>query len=87
MIPFLLFFLLAAEGLNVMMKSMVESNIFTGYNIGMYAPTIISHLQFVDDMLLFRVKRWATFRALRVVFVLFEVMSGLKVNFLKSMLV
>jgi hypothetical protein len=30
--PFL--FLLAAEGLNVLMKAMVENNIFTGYRIG-----------------------------------------------------
>jgi len=30
--PFL--FLLAAEGLNVVMKALVEANIFTGYSVG-----------------------------------------------------
>jgi hypothetical protein len=31
--PFL--FLLVAEGLNVLMQAMVETNVFTGYRIGM----------------------------------------------------
>ncbi|GAU40791.1 hypothetical protein TSUD_348880 [Trifolium subterraneum] len=40
---------------------------------------------FADDTLLLGVKSWANVRALRVVLVLFEAMSGLKVNFNKSM--
>nr|ABD32615.1 RNA-directed DNA polymerase, putative [Medicago truncatula] len=59
--PFL--FLLAAEGLNVAMKSLV------------------------DDTWLLGTKSWANVRALRAALVLFEAMSGLKVNFHKSMLV
>ncbi|MCH86955.1 RNA-directed DNA polymerase (Reverse transcriptase), partial [Trifolium medium] len=61
--PFL--FLLAAEGLTVLMQAMVESNVFTGYRIGG--------------------KSWANVRALRAVLVLFEMMSGLKVKFKKSL--
>lgn len=38
--PFLL--LLEADGLNVMMRVMIQSNIFTGYNIGFVNSTIIS---------------------------------------------
>ncbi|MCI48432.1 RNA-directed DNA polymerase (Reverse transcriptase), partial [Trifolium medium] len=34
--PFL--FLLAAEGLNVLMKATVERNLFTGYSIGVQDP-------------------------------------------------
>jgi hypothetical protein len=83
--PFL--FLLAAEGLNVLMKSLVEANLFTGYSVGCHDATAVSHLQFADDTLLMGVKSWANVRALRVVLVLFERMSGLKVNFNKSMLV
>ncbi|GAU46775.1 hypothetical protein TSUD_402860 [Trifolium subterraneum] len=83
--PFM--FLLAAEGLNVLMKAMVESNVFTGYTIGTENLLSISHLQFADDTLLLGVKSWANVRALRAVLVLFELMSGLKVNFHKSMLV
>ncbi|CAJ2638568.1 unnamed protein product [Trifolium pratense] len=47
----------------------------------------VSHLQFADDTLLLGVKSWGNVRALRAVLVLFESMSGLKVNFNKSMLV
>jgi len=45
------------------------------------------NLQFADDTLLLGVKSWANVRALRAVLLLFEAMSGLKVNFNKSMLV
>ncbi|GAU19761.1 hypothetical protein TSUD_78870 [Trifolium subterraneum] len=83
--PFL--FLLAAEGLNVMMRALVQSNLFKGYSIGAENRTVVSHLQFADDTLLLGAKSWANVRALRVVFVLFEKVSGLKVNFHKSMLV
>jgi hypothetical protein len=83
--PFL--FLLDAEGLNVLMSAMVERNEFTGYNVGDQGALTVSHLQFADDTLLLGAKSWANVRALRGVLVLFELMSGLKVNFHKSMLV
>ena len=83
--PFL--FLLAAEGLNVLMEAVVAQNLFTGYRVGVQDPVVVSHLQFADDTLLLGVKSWANVRALRAVLVLFETMSGLKVNFNKSMLV
>ncbi|GAU26988.1 hypothetical protein TSUD_290390 [Trifolium subterraneum] len=83
--PFL--FLLAAEGLHVMMEAMEAQNLFSGYMVGKSAPISVSHLQFADDTLLMGTKNWANVRALRVVLVLFETMSGLKVNFNKSMLV
>jgi len=83
--PFL--FLLEAERLNVMMSVMVWSNLFIGYRTGSVNSTVISHVQFADDMLLLGVKIWANVWAFRVVLVLFEAMFGLKVNFNKSMLV
>ena len=83
--PFL--FLLVAEGLNVLMTSAVNLNMFTGYSIGTHTPTVLSHLQFADDTLLLGVKSWANVRALRAILVIFENMSDLKVNYHKSMLV
>jgi mannosylglycoprotein endo-beta-mannosidase len=83
--PFL--FLLAAEGLNVLMQALVEHQLFSGYSFGMQNMVSVSHLQFADDTLLIGTKSRANVRALRVVLVLFESMSGLKVNFNKSMLV
>lgn len=83
--PFL--FLLAAEGLNVLMKSVVENNLYTGYGVGLSNSEVVSHLQFADDTLLIGEKSWANVRALRAVLTLFADMSGLKVNFNKSLLV
>lgn len=54
--PFLC--LLVAEGLNVMMKSLVVKNIYAGYNVGTTSSVSITHLQFVDDTLLLGVKSW-----------------------------
>jgi hypothetical protein len=79
--------LLAAEGLNVLMQALVEHQLFSGYSFGMQNTVFVSHLQFADDTLLIGTKSWANVRALRAVLVLFESMSGLKVNFNKSMLV
>jgi mannosylglycoprotein endo-beta-mannosidase len=70
-----------------MMRTVVKSNLFTGYIVGSGAPTVVSHLQFTNDILLMGVKIWANVRAQRAVLVIFEAMSGLKVNFHKSMLV
>jgi len=83
--PFL--FLLAAEGLNVLMKALVETGTFTGYKVGGANPVVVSHLQFADDTLLIGNKSWANVRAMRAGLVLFEAMFGLKVNFHKSSLV
>ncbi|KAK2418273.1 hypothetical protein QL285_040487 [Trifolium repens] len=83
--PFL--FLLAAEGLNVLMQAMVEGNKFVGYQVGGQEVVSVSHLQFADDTLLMGIKSWANVRTLRAVLLLFELMSCLKVNFNKSMLV
>jgi len=83
--PFL--FLLAAEGLNVLMKALVENGTFTGYKVGGANQVVVSHLQFADDTLLIGNKSWGNVRAMRARLVLFEAMSGLKVNFHKSSLV
>ncbi|MCI47103.1 RNA-directed DNA polymerase (Reverse transcriptase), partial [Trifolium medium] len=52
--PFL--FLLAAEGLHVLMEAMVENHFFLGYSIGTQNPISVSHLQFADDTLLLGTK-------------------------------
>ncbi|MCI05860.1 RNA-directed DNA polymerase (Reverse transcriptase), partial [Trifolium medium] len=79
--PFL--FLLAAEGLNVLMQAMVETGVFMGYRMGIQDSITVSHLQFADDTLLLGSKSWVNVCTLREVLVLFELMSGLKVNFNK----
>lgn len=83
--PFL--FLLAAGGLNILMKAMVDAQLFEGYRVGAANSVEVSHLQFVDDTLLLGTKSWANVRSLRATLLIFEAMSGLKVNFNKSLLV
>jgi len=83
--PFL--FLLAAKGLNIMMRLVVQNNLYQGFEVGATNPVVVSHLQFADDTLLLGTKSWANVRALRAVLTLCADMSGLKVNFHKSLLV
>jgi hypothetical protein len=69
------------------MNSVVENNLYTGYVVGTSNSEVVSHLQFADDTLLKGEKSWANVRVLRAVLTLFADMSGLKVNFNKSLLV
>ena len=68
------------------MKAMVANRIFTPYSIGTQTVLSVSYLQFANDTLLVGIKSWFKFRALKAVLILFESISGLKVNFNKSML-
>jgi len=69
-------FLIAAEGLNILMKAMVENTLFTGYKVGTENNVMVSHLQFANDTLLLGNKSWANVRALRAALIIFESMSG-----------
>ncbi|XP_039687884.1 uncharacterized protein [Medicago truncatula] len=82
--PFL--FLLAAEGLNVLMKAVVGAQLFTGYGVGGANDVRVTHLQFTDDTLIIGEKSWPNVRSMTAVLLLFEEASGLKFNFHKSML-
>lgn len=46
----------------------------------------LSHLQFADDTLIIGEKCWSNVRSIMVVLLIFEHVSGLKVNFSKSLL-
>jgi len=39
------FILLAVEGFNVLMESLLVNNLFTGYKVGSRDLTVVSHLQ------------------------------------------
>jgi len=82
--PFL--FLLTAEGLNVLMTTVERAHLFNGYGIGANAEVRLTHLQFADDTLIIDEKSWLNIRTMRSVLLLFGELSGVKVNFNKSML-
>jgi hypothetical protein len=58
---------------------------FSGYGVGKVGEVHLTHLQFVDDTLIIGEKNWQNVRSMRAVLLLFENISGLKVNFNKSM--
>ncbi|MCI08826.1 RNA-directed DNA polymerase (Reverse transcriptase) [Trifolium medium] len=86
--PFFLF-LMAAKGLNVMMLAAVSGDLYKGYLVGddMDQQMHISHLQFADDTLMVDEKSWGNIRVLKAMLIQFELISDLKVNFHKSVLI
>ena len=82
--PFL--FLLAAEGFNVLMNVVVGAQMFRGYGVEHVGEVCLTHLQFVDDTIIIGEKSWQNVRTMRAMLLLFADISGLKVNFNKSML-
>ena len=71
----------------MLMKSLSDINLFNGYKVGRNDLVSISHFQFADDTLILGEKSWANIFAMRAVLIQFQDLSGLKVNFLKSLLV
>lgn len=70
----------------MLMKAVVDANMFSGYKIGRTSDICLTHLQFVDDTLIIGEKNWLNVRTMRSVLLLFEKISWLNVNFHKSML-
>jgi hypothetical protein len=85
-ILFLLSFLLVVEYLNVMMNAIMDNGLFSAYHVGEQDALSVTQLQFVHDTLLIGRKSWANVRTLKNVLPLFEKISGLILNFHKSML-
>ncbi|XP_058783416.1 uncharacterized protein LOC131658099 [Vicia villosa] len=79
-------FLIAVEGFNMLMKKAVDSGKYSGYKFEK-GEERFTHLQYADDTLIIGEKSWSNIRTIKANLLLFEVMSGLKVNFNKSKLV
>lgn len=82
--PFL--FLVAVKGFSVLVNQVIVSNLFEGYKFGS-SEYQVSHLQFADDTLVVCKKSKKNIWAIKATLQLFEVISGLKVNFHKSQLI
>lgn len=79
--PFL--FNIAAEGLNVLLKRARVLGLIKGASIGS-GNLKLSHLQFADDTILFCDAEWEEIVNVKRILRCFEIMSGLKINFHKS---
>ncbi|GKV48453.1 hypothetical protein SLEP1_g55266 [Rubroshorea leprosula] len=72
-----------AEGLNGLMQSATEKNLYRGVRIG-NGNLLVSHLQFADDTLFFGEASEENIQAIKSIMRTFELASGLKINFGKS---
>lgn len=77
-----LLFNLVGEMLHKLLESATKSGIFEGINLNNNYN--ISHLQFADDTILFIKDDVQSIRGIKVVLKIFEIMSGLQINFSKS---
>ncbi|WMV31736.1 hypothetical protein MTR67_025121 [Solanum verrucosum] len=82
--PFL--FILAMEGLNDMLRTAQTRGWIRGFNANMNNKQglAISHLQYVDDTLIFCDADNSQLKYLSVILILFEAISGLHINWGKS---
>lgn len=78
-----LLFLIVAEGLNGMISSAKRSGALDGYEIGRDNVTV-THLQFADDTIIISKPTTRNVWAIKSILRLFELASGLKINFSKS---
>jgi hypothetical protein len=85
--PFL--FVIVMEALSKMLTVTVDRGLLSGFSVGARLPEAvsISHLLFADDTLVFCGANPDHLRYLRVLFLCFEAVSGLKINLAKSVLV
>lgn len=80
-----LLFLVAAEGLTGMVRKAVSLNFFESFDVGSQ-NVAISHLQYADDTIFLTRPSLGNIWAVKAILRLFELCSGLKVNFNKSTL-
>ncbi|GKU87429.1 hypothetical protein SLEP1_g1825 [Rubroshorea leprosula] len=81
--PFL--FLIVAEGLNGLMSSAVEKELYKGVTVGKDA-VMVTHLQFADDAIFFGEATEDNIMVIKSIMRTFELISGLKINLQKSQL-
>lgn len=67
-----------------MMKAIVEPHMFKGVHVGSNMDYCIYHLQFAIETLIMDEKIWLNICTIKVILLLFELVSGLKVNFHKA---
>lgn len=82
--PFL--FLIVAEGLHLLVEEAKRKNLLSGILVG-NSGLSVSHLQYADDTILLAPASLSNVLAFKSILRWFELFSGLKVNFRKSILV
>ncbi|KAL4183078.1 hypothetical protein AMTRI_Chr11g96370 [Amborella trichopoda] len=81
-----LLFTLVVEGFSLMLKRIEQRSRFNGFKVAVGGP-IISHLQYIDDTLIFCDANADQAQAISLFLRCYEVTIGLKVNFSKTIVV
>ncbi|KAE8677976.1 Puromycin-sensitive aminopeptidase [Hibiscus syriacus] len=82
-----LLFNLAAELLHLLLTKAVEMGLFSGFDLGVQDRAFkLSHLQFTDDLIIFSKDSTRDLRNVRRVLLIYELLVGLKLNLVKSMI-
>lgn len=82
----LFLFTIVVEALGALLSKAKESNLIRGFEAGHHGEAI-THLEFVDDTILFSSSRWEEIVALKRILSCFQLVSVLKVNLSESVLV
>ncbi|GKV00956.1 hypothetical protein SLEP1_g13565 [Rubroshorea leprosula] len=82
--PFL--FLIITEGINELASKAIQNGLLKGVEVG-HGGFKVSHLQYADDTLLFGEATEENVWAMKGILRTFELVSGLKINFNKSLII
>lgn len=77
-------FIIVTQVLHVLIEKAKEIGLIKGIRIGSILN--FTHLQFADDTVLFLEDAWSSIKGIKIVLTIFEILSGLKVNYQKSFL-
>lgn len=77
-----LLYILVSEVLHLLIQRAEEVNIITGCKLDKYVS--LKHLQFADDTIVFLDNKASSFRGIKSVLIIFQMLTGLKVNFHKG---
>lgn len=82
--PFL--FVLVVDVLNLLIEKETNLNLWYGIEVCKNGPIILFHLQFADDTVLFSSPDPQSLHNIRKVLILFQLASGLQINFHKTVI-
>ena len=72
-----------AEALNGLVREAIGKNLYRGFSVGSN-NVVISILQYADDTIFFGEASMRNVKTIKAILRTFELVSGLKINFVKS---
>lgn len=79
-------FILVTQAISRMIEKAVQNQRIKGFKVGIRIGIIVSHLLLADDTLIFCGAEQDQIRYLKLILIIFEIISGLHINFQKSVI-